>query len=79
MTDARTAVERAQLRADLLHELESIAERLRKNETEHVALLAQRAEKVQALKDAGAKTDELQEVLGVTRGRVHQILRGSRT
>lgn len=79
MVDGKTAVERAQARADLLRELESIAGRLHINETEHAALLAQRAEKVRALRNSGARIDELQEVLGVSRGRVHQILRGSRT
>ncbi len=79
MTDAEIAVERARRRAELLHELQGIAERLRANELEHSELLAQRAAKVQELKNAGARTDELQDVLGVTRGRVHQILRGART
>ncbi|ORC17753.1 hypothetical protein [Rhodococcus qingshengii] len=79
MTDARTAVERAQLRADLMHNLQSIADRLRINEAQHAELLSERTKIAKELKDAGAKTEELQEVLGVTKSRVHQLLRGAGT
>lgn len=74
-----TAVERAEAKVALLREVEAIAERLRANEEEHASLLEQRAEKARALREAGASIEELQDVLGVGRSRVHQILRGSRT
>ena len=74
-----TAVERAEAKVALLRVVESIAERLLTNEEEHAALLDQRAEKARALREAGASIEELQDVLGVGRSRVHQILRGTRT
>ncbi|MYS60735.1 MULTISPECIES: helix-turn-helix domain-containing protein [Streptomycetaceae] len=74
-----SALERTEARVGFLREAQAIAARLRANEEEHAALLAQRAEKARALRQAGATIEELQEVLGVSRSRVHQILRGSRT
>lgn len=72
-------VERARERAKLLEDLQNLVVELDRNEQERQTLLARRAAKVHALKAAGAGTDELQEVLGVSRGRVHQILRKSPT
>ncbi|MER5631553.1 hypothetical protein [Streptomyces nitrosporeus] len=73
-----SAVERAEAKVDFLKETQAIAERLRANEEEHAGLLAQRTEKARALRQAGATIEELQEVLGVSRSRVHQILRDAR-
>jgi AraC-like DNA-binding protein len=74
-----SAVERAEAKVCFLREAQAVAERLRVNEEEHTTLLAQRAEKARALRQAGATIEELQDVLGVSRSRVHQILRGSRS
>lgn len=75
---AMSAVERAEAKVGFLREAQTIIERLRANEEEHARLLAQRAELARVLRQAGATIEELQEVLGVSRSRVHQILRGSR-
>jgi len=69
-----TAVERAETRVTLLKEAVDIVGRLRANETEHSELLARRAEACKALRAAGTPIKELQEVLGVSRSRVNQML-----
>lgn len=74
-----TAVERAEAKVNLLKDAEAIAEQLRANEAEHDDLMARRTAKCRDLRNTGASIDELQEVLGVGRSRVHQILRGTRT
>lgn len=74
-----TAAQRAEAKLALLRELETITALLRDNEQEHTVLLDQRAEKARSLRQAGASIEELGEVLGVGRSRVHQILRGTRT
>lgn len=72
-----TVVERAETRVALLKEAESIVERLRANEIEHSELLAERTEACKALRAAGTPIKELQEVLGVSRSRVNQMLGNS--
>ena len=69
-----TAIERAETRVTLLKEAVDIATRLRANETEHSDLLAKRAKACKALRAAGTPIKELQEVLGVSRSRVNQLL-----
>lgn len=73
-----TAVERAEAKVALLRGAVAIAQRLRALEAEHAALLEERATNCRALREAGASIQELQEVLGLSRSRVHQILRGTR-
>lgn len=74
-----TAVERARVKVALLQEAEGIAARLLANEEEHAYLLTKRSEKARALRGAGASIEELQDVLGVSRSRINQILRGTRS
>lgn len=69
-----TAVERAETRVTLLKEAAGIVARLRANETEHSELLTKRAEACKALRAAGTPIKELQDVLGVSRSRVNQML-----
>ncbi|WP_299520556.1 hypothetical protein [uncultured Serinicoccus sp.] len=70
-----TAVERAEERVALLKRAVSLTTELQAVETERDRLLGQRAETCRQLRGAGASIAELQDVLGVSRGRVHQILR----
>lgn len=69
-----TALERAETRVTLLKEAMDIVGRLRANETERAELLAKRAEACKALRAAGTPIKELQDVLGVSRSRVNQML-----
>ncbi len=70
-------LERAERKADLLRQTVDLVERLRENESERDALLSQRDGRCRALREAGASIKELQEVLGMSRSRVQQILRGT--
>lgn len=69
-------VERAERKATLFKEVEALVERVRVNEAEHDNLLRQRDAQCRELRRAGAAISELQEVLGISRSRVQQILRG---
>lgn len=73
-----TAVARAETRVALLKEAEAVAGRLRANETEYEKLLEERATTCRDLRNAGVPLKEVQEVLGLSRSRVQQILRGTR-
>lgn len=70
-----SVLERAERKADLLRQAVGLVERLRENESEHDELLSQRDTSCRALREAGASIKELQEVLGMSRSRVQQILR----
>lgn len=72
-----TALERAEQKVTLLRQADVIVERLRVNEVEHGKLLDQRDLHCRDLRAAGATIKELQDVLGMSRSRVQQILRGS--
>ena len=74
-----TAVERAERRVALLKEAAALAAELRENEAAHDAILERRATACRALRSNGASVADIQDVLGLSRGRVHQILRGTRT
>lgn len=60
----------------LLRQAVDLVERLRANELEHEELIDQRDDSCRELKAAGASIKELQEILGMSRSRVQQILRG---
>lgn len=62
----------------MLRQAVELAERLRINEAEHNELIDQRNNMCRQLKAAGTSIKELQEVLGMSRSRVQQILRGAR-
>jgi len=68
------AVERAETRVTLMKEAVAICARLHANEIEHSELLAKRADACRALRAAGTPIKELQDVLGVSRSRVNQML-----
>lgn len=74
-----TAVERTERRVKLLKEAAALAVELRENEAAHEALLERRKAACRALRAEGASVADIQDVLGLSRGRVHQILRGTRT
>lgn len=67
---------RAERKAALLRGAEELAEQLRKGDAAQKKLLAQRKATCHSLREAGASMDEIQEVFGVGRSRVQQILRG---
>ena len=79
MVGMTSVVKLAEERARLLRELEEVAQLLRTNEEDHTRILFQRAEKVRSLREVGAPIEDIQEVLGISRSRVHQILRDART
>lgn len=70
-----SSVERAETRVTLLKEATRIASRLSAIEAEHSALLVRRSEACKALRAVGAPVKEIQEVLGVSRSRVNQMLK----
>ena len=72
-----TVVERAEHKATLLKRAETLAEQIQVNKAEHEDLLNQRDGQCRELRRAGATIGELQEVLGISRSRVQQILRKS--
>jgi DNA helicase-2/ATP-dependent DNA helicase PcrA len=59
----------------LLREAEAIASQLRANETEREELLDRRTQVCRALRVAGSSIKDLQDVLGVSRSRIQQVLR----
>lgn len=70
-----TAIERAEQKVALLKQATVLVERLREVESERDELLGQRDGQCRDLKAAGASIGELQEVLGISRSRIQQILR----
>lgn len=72
-----SAVRRAEVRVTLLKEAEGIAARLRANDAERSELLVQRAGACKALRAAGTPIKDLEEVLGVSRSRINQMLSDS--
>ena len=73
------AVARAEKRLALLKEAAALAARLRAHEEERARLLDERARQCRDLRQAGVSIEELQDVLGVSRSRIHQILRAAHT
>lgn len=68
-------LERAETKVALLKKAETLVGSLRQNEEERDSLLAQRACMCRKLREAGASIEDLQNVLGISRSRVQQILR----
>ena len=62
----------------LTEELGSLVHRLAEIDGERESILARRSELVWQLKESGARVSEIQALLGVSRGRVQQILEVAR-
>lgn len=71
-----TAVERAETRVALLKEAAALAEDLRANAAAREELLKRRVSTCKALRAHGVPIADIQDVLRLSRGRIHQILRG---
>lgn len=71
-----TVVERAERKVALLRRAVDLVERIHAIETERDRLLDERDGNCRELRAAGASIKELQDVHGMSRSRVQQILRG---
>lgn len=71
-------VESAEVRLALLKEVTTVVAQLKVNESERVALTAKRQVACKELRAIGLSIGELQQVLGLSRSRVQQVLRGVR-
>lgn len=69
------ALERAERRLMALSEAQQIAVRLHSLEQEQAALFRQRAETCRGLRDEGVSLKDIQDVFGISRSRVQQLLR----
>lgn len=69
------ALERAERRVAALGEASQIAQRLRLLEEEQTTLLRQRAATCRALREVGVPLKDIEDVFGISRSRVQQLLR----
>lgn len=70
-----TVVERAEKEAILMRRAAGLVDDLRANASERERLISQRDDNCSELRAAGASIKELEEVFGISRARVQQILR----
>ena len=71
------AIDRAQTRVGLLKDAVDLAARISANEAAHVELLDERAQCCRELRAAGVTNEDLQEIFGISRSRVQQLLRAT--